>query len=414
MFCIKRLKGSDNNFIGYSSFLRNERQIKEMNEDNLKTLKKKKEIKRSRQYSEITPEGIELILWGDLKIMMEFSTEENDQGDFWNNQQDWEIVSWRLYEACGVCILLKDGTVIYMLVERMYPLSKELLQRMLDLGLEVKEESTVALHLGGDTITVKAVGGDTHLGGEDFDMVIVNHCVQDLRKINFVDVNENARAMGRLKVASEKPKRDLSSVMQTSIEIDCLYQGFDFSLNISWEKFEELNTGFFMKCMEHVENCLRDGNMNKSDVDDVVIVGGSTRIPRIEKLHMTRDQRITEELRALASVTTEVVKSYKGFIINGFRFQIKELESKRKTQNSGVMLEAMTNSFSSFRDNNLSWNYGVINDIIELEYSADKKVVFDCDSISNGRRKKDEEDGFTLLNFKGLKPRNEPFILCFT
>ncbi|GKF17684.1 hypothetical protein Tco_0062602 [Tanacetum coccineum] len=101
-----------------------------------------------KQYSEITPEGIELILWGDLKIMMESLTEENDQGDFWNNQQDWEIVSWRLYEACGVCILeLKDGTVIYMLVERRYPLSKELLQRMLDLGLEVEEESTAALHL---------------------------------------------------------------------------------------------------------------------------------------------------------------------------------------------------------------------------------------------------------------------------
>ncbi|GJR62852.1 hypothetical protein Tco_1505014 [Tanacetum coccineum] len=100
-----------------------------------------------KQYSEITLEGIELILWGDLKIMMESSTKENDQGDFWNNQQDWEIVSWRLYVACGVCILeLKDGTFIYMLVERRYPLSKELLQRMLDLGLEVKEESTAALH----------------------------------------------------------------------------------------------------------------------------------------------------------------------------------------------------------------------------------------------------------------------------
>ncbi|GJU05891.1 hypothetical protein Tco_1122321 [Tanacetum coccineum] len=85
---------------------------------------------------------------GDLKIMMESSTKENDQGDFWNNQQDWEIVSWRLYEACGVCILeFKDGIVIYMLVERSYPLSKELLQRMLDLGLEVEEESTAALHL---------------------------------------------------------------------------------------------------------------------------------------------------------------------------------------------------------------------------------------------------------------------------
>ncbi|GKA66151.1 putative reverse transcriptase domain-containing protein [Tanacetum coccineum] len=101
-----------------------------------------------KQYSEVTLEGFELILWGDLKIMMESSTEENDHSDFWNNQQNWEIVRWRLYEACGVYILeLEDGTVIHMLVERRYPLSKDLLQRMLDLGLEVEEESTAALHL---------------------------------------------------------------------------------------------------------------------------------------------------------------------------------------------------------------------------------------------------------------------------
>ncbi|GJW49666.1 hypothetical protein Tco_0091017 [Tanacetum coccineum] len=83
-----------------------------------------------------------------MEIMMESSIEENDQGDFWNNQQEWEIIRWRLYEACGVCILeLKDGIVIYMLVERRYPLSKELLQQMIDLGLKVKEESTAALQL---------------------------------------------------------------------------------------------------------------------------------------------------------------------------------------------------------------------------------------------------------------------------
>ncbi|GJX84513.1 hypothetical protein Tco_0335287, partial [Tanacetum coccineum] len=100
------------------------------------------------QYSEITLEGFELILWGDLKIMMESSTEENDQSDFWSDQQDWKIVTWRLYEACGVYILeLEDGIVIHMLVERRYPLSKDLLQRMLDLGLEVERESTAALDL---------------------------------------------------------------------------------------------------------------------------------------------------------------------------------------------------------------------------------------------------------------------------
>ncbi|GKF40568.1 hypothetical protein Tco_0120629 [Tanacetum coccineum] len=100
------------------------------------------------QYSQITLEGIELILWGDLKIMMESSTEENDQSDFWSNQQDWKIVTWRLYEACGVYILeLEDGIVIHMLVEKRYPLSKDLLQKMLDFGLEVERESIVALDL---------------------------------------------------------------------------------------------------------------------------------------------------------------------------------------------------------------------------------------------------------------------------
>ncbi|GJX14225.1 hypothetical protein Tco_0205983 [Tanacetum coccineum] len=108
-----------------------------------------------KQYSEITPEDIELILWGDLKIMMESSTEENDQGDFWNNQQEWEIVRWRLYEACGVCILeLKDGTAIFMLFERRYPLSKKLLQQIIDLGLKVEEESTAALQLSKNKVLV--------------------------------------------------------------------------------------------------------------------------------------------------------------------------------------------------------------------------------------------------------------------
>ncbi|GKF30143.1 hypothetical protein Tco_0096485, partial [Tanacetum coccineum] len=83
-----------------------------------------------------------------MEIMMESSTEENDQSDFWNDQQDWKIVTWKLYEACRVYILeSEDGIVIHMLVERRYPLSKDLLQRMLDFGLEVERESAAALDL---------------------------------------------------------------------------------------------------------------------------------------------------------------------------------------------------------------------------------------------------------------------------
>ncbi|GJV32269.1 heat shock cognate 70 kDa protein [Tanacetum coccineum] len=134
------------------------------------------------------------------------------------------------------------------------------------------------------TISVKAVGGDTHLGGEDFDMVMVNHCVQEFKKRKMIDVSKNARAMARLRVACEKAKRDLSSATQTSIEIESLHQGMDFLIKFSRAKFEELNDGFFRKCLKHVDNCLKDGNMNKNKVDDVVIVGGSTRIPKIQQM----------------------------------------------------------------------------------------------------------------------------------
>ncbi|KAK9062813.1 hypothetical protein SSX86_020003 [Deinandra increscens subsp. villosa] len=152
-----------------------------------------------------------------------------------------------------------------------------------DLGGGTFDVSLLTISREG-TITVKAVGGDTHLGGEDFDKVMVDHCVKEFKKKQRKDVSGNARAMGRLKVACEKAKRDLSSTTQASIEIDCLYDGTDFTMKITRAKFEELNNGFFNKCIEHVENCLRDGNMHKSNVDDVVLVGGSTRIPKIQQM----------------------------------------------------------------------------------------------------------------------------------
>ncbi|XP_071702888.1 heat shock cognate 70 kDa protein-like [Rutidosis leptorrhynchoides] len=133
-------------------------------------------------------------------------------------------------------------------------------------------------------ITVKAVGGDTRLGGEDFDEVMVNHCVQEFEKKENKDMSKNAKARMRLKIACERAKKDLSSTTQTSIEIDSFYEGIDFSMKITRAKFEELNAHFFVKCLEHVEKCLRDGNMHKNDVDDVVIVGGSTRIPKVQQM----------------------------------------------------------------------------------------------------------------------------------
>ncbi|KAK9073980.1 hypothetical protein SSX86_006575 [Deinandra increscens subsp. villosa] len=152
-----------------------------------------------------------------------------------------------------------------------------------DLGGGTFDVSLLTISREG-TISVKAVGGDTHLGGEDFDKAMVDHCVQEYKKRHNKDISENARAMGRLKVACEKAKRDLSSTAETSIEIDCLYDGIDFSMKITRAKFEELNFVFFKKCIEHVKNCLTDGNMHKNNVDDIVLVGGSTRIPKIQQM----------------------------------------------------------------------------------------------------------------------------------
>ncbi|GJT87895.1 heat shock cognate 70 kDa protein-like protein [Tanacetum coccineum] len=161
-----------------------------------------------------------------------------------------------------------------------------------------KKKNVLVFDLGGGTfdvslleiikssaINVKAVGGDTHLGGEDFDKTLVNYCVNEFkRKHGEVDVRGNARAMARLKVACEKAKRDLSSTSRTSIEIDCLYNGIDFSTKISRAKFEELNSVYFEKCVKLVQQCLIEGKTKKEDVNEVVVVGGSTRIPKVRQM----------------------------------------------------------------------------------------------------------------------------------
>ncbi|XP_076882207.1 heat shock cognate 70 kDa protein-like [Bidens hawaiensis] len=162
-----------------------------------------------------------------------------------------------------------------------YPQHKNVL--VFDLGEGTFDVSLLTISRDG-TISVKAVGGDTHLGGEDFDKAMVDHCIQEFKKKQKKDISNNARTMGRLKVACEKAKRNLSSTAETSIDIDCLYDGTDFSMKVTRAKFEALNASFFEKCVGHVENCLRDGNMHKNNVDDIVLVGGSTRIPKVQQM----------------------------------------------------------------------------------------------------------------------------------
>jgi len=151
-----------------------------------------------------------------------------------------------------------------------------------DLGGGTFDVSLLTIEEG--IFEVKATAGDTHLGGEDFDSRMQNHFVQEFKRKHKKDIMGNPRALRRLRTSCERAKRTLSSTAQTSIEIDSLFEGIDFYTSITRARFEELNMDLFRKCMEPVEKCLRDSKMDKSTIHEIVLVGGSTRIPKVQTL----------------------------------------------------------------------------------------------------------------------------------
>ncbi|KAF7489888.1 Heat shock 70 kDa protein cognate 4 [Sarcoptes scabiei] len=158
------------------------------------------------------------------------------------------------------------------------------------------EKNVLIFDLGGGTFDVsvltidngifevKSTAGDTHLGGEDFDNRLVNHFVQEFRRKHRKDLSSNRRSLRRLRTACERAKRTLSSSTQTSIEIDSLFEGIDFYSTITRARFEELCSDLFRSTLEPVEKALRDAKLDKSKIDEIVLVGGSTRIPKIQKM----------------------------------------------------------------------------------------------------------------------------------
>jgi len=163
-------------------------------------------------------------------------------------------------------------------------------------GAEAKEKNVLIFDLGGGTFDVsvltidegmfevKSTAGDTHLGGEDFDNRMVDHFVSEFKRKNKKDISGNKRAMRRLRTACERAKRTLSVSAQANIEIDSLFQGNDFYSSITRARFEELCADKFRSTLEPVERALRDAKLDKSNIDEIVLVGGSTRIPKIQKL----------------------------------------------------------------------------------------------------------------------------------
>jgi len=151
-----------------------------------------------------------------------------------------------------------------------------------DLGGGTFDVSLLTLEDG--VFEVKATAGDTHLGGEDFDQTMVQYFVEEFKRKYKKDMSGNARALRRLRTACERAKRALSSSAQATVEIDSLFEGIDFNSTITRARFEDLCGHYFRSCLEPVEKVLKDAKMSKEQIHEVVLVGGSTRIPKVQQL----------------------------------------------------------------------------------------------------------------------------------
>ena len=165
-------------------------------------------------------------------------------------------------------------------------------------GLDKKgsEQNILIFDLGGGTFDVslltiedgifevKATAGDTHLGGSDFDNLITQHFISEIKKKHKIDLSENKKAIRKLRTAAEKAKRTLSSTTTANIEIDSISSDIDFNTVLTRAKFEDMCGSLFRKCIDPVNKVLQDAKMSKSDVHEIVLVGGSTRIPKVQSL----------------------------------------------------------------------------------------------------------------------------------
>ena len=166
-------------------------------------------------------------------------------------------------------------------------------------GLDNKkdeEQNILIFDIGGGTFDVsiltidntlfevRATRGDTHLGGEDFDDRLIHHCIEEFKNLTGNDISKNEKAKRRLKIACEKAKKNLSSAQQTTIDLDALADGEDLNVTISRPQFEDLCSDLFAKCISPIEEALKDAELDKKNINEIVMVGGSSRIPKIVEI----------------------------------------------------------------------------------------------------------------------------------
>ena len=270
------------------------------------------------------------------------------------------------------------------------------------------------LTIGDGIFEVIATAGDTHLGGEDIDDRMVRYCVEELKKKHNLDVTGNARTLRRLRNACEKAKRRLSFHSVVDIEIDCL----DFYTTITRAKFEQLSKDLFDKCMEPVKKCLSDAKMEITSVHDVVLSGGSSRIPKVQELlqHVFNGKQLCkgvnpdEAVAYGAAVHAAVLKGYEDQKLQGFALldvtplslglESVKLDTLEKYMNVAIPKNTRVSvtrriTLTTIEDNQKSITFPI--------YEGESKVAKENNFLGE----------VSLLNIP-LAPKNVPrFSICF-
>uniref|UniRef100_A0AAQ5Y5N7 Heat shock protein family A (Hsp70) member 8b n=1 Tax=Amphiprion ocellaris TaxID=80972 RepID=A0AAQ5Y5N7_AMPOC len=292
-------------------------------------------------------------------------------------------------------------------------------------GLDKKvgsERNVLIFDLGGGTFDVsiltiedgifevKSTAGDTHLGGEDFDNRMVNHFISEFKRKYKKDISDNKRAVRRLRTACERAKRTLSSSTQASIEIDSLYEGVDFYTSITRARFEELNADLFRGTLEPVEKALRDAKMDKAQIHDIVLVGGSTRIPKIQKL--LQDFFNGKDLNK--SINPDEAVAYGAGGVMTVLIKRNTTIPTKQTQTfttysdnqPGVLIQVFEGERAMTKDNNLLGKFELVGIPPAPRGVPQIEVTFDIDAngimnVSAADKSTGKENKITITNDKG-------------
>ena len=288
-------------------------------------------------------------------------------------------------------------------------------KNVLVFDLRGKTFDVSVLNISNEGIIIKAIDGDTHLGGEDFDNKLVQYCIDEFQEEKGINVSNNDRAKMRLKIACEKAKHDLSAMQESEIELDGLAEGEDFVIKIDRAKFNDLCDSLFTKCISCVKKALEKSKLKKEDIDDIVLVGGSTRIPKIQEkvkqffnrekliknISIHPDEAVAIGATYLANVLKGNIK-YESLILLDIVGQSIGIENNGKFEiilkhNLSIPI-SRDKEFSTTKDNQTSINFkiyqgeneNVKDNVFLKEYSIDNiekgkagemkfKVIFEMD-----------------------------------